>query len=302
MGIYERDYYQGEQSGIQLGGPRTMVATIILINVAVYLVQILTRQGPLDVGWFTDTFKMHGDLLQRPWLFYQLLTYGFLHAPFDLWHILMNMAGLWFLGREVESLYGRREFLWLYLSAIVFAGLIWVAAENVAGLLWVAADNVDGQASPPPGMLGASGGVVAVVLLFILNFPRRTLMLFPIPIPIPAWVVGVGILAYNLFGAAGGNQDSNVAFTAHLGGAFYAYIFFRTRWSLLRLVPGGLKAKLRRGPRLRVHSPQDREEKSNQQVDEILKKIQQHGQESLTRKERRILEEASRRYQDRRDD
>jgi len=290
MGIYERDYYQGEQSGIQLGGPRTMVATIVLINVAVYLVQILTRQEEPNVGWFTDTFKMHGDLLQRPWLFYQLLTYGFLHAPFDLWHILMNMLGLWFLGREVESLYGRREFLWLYLSAIVFAGLVWVAAENVAG-----------QASPFQGMLGASGGVVAVVLLFILNFPRRTLMLFPIPIPIPAWVVGVGILAYNLFGAAGGNQDSNVAFIAHLGGALYAFIFFRTRWSLLRLVPGGLKMKLRRGPRLRVHSPQDREEKSNQQVDEILKKIQQHGQESLTRKERRILEEASRRYQDRRD-
>ena len=290
MGIYERDYYQAEKSGIQLGGPRTMVATIILINVAVYLVQIFTRQGPMDVGWFTDTFKMHGDLLQRPWQFYQLLTYGFLHAPFDLWHILMNMLGLWFLGREVESLYGRREFIWLYLSAIIFSGLIWVAAENVAG-----------QASPLQGMLGASGGVFAVVMLFILNFPRRTLMLFPLPIPIPAWVVGVGYLAINVFGAAGGAGDSNVAFTAHLGGALYAFIFFRTRWSLLRIVPGGLKAKLRRGPRLRVHSPQDRDEQSNQKVDEILKKIQQHGQESLTRKERRVLEEASRRYQDRRD-
>jgi hypothetical protein len=92
-----------------------------------------------------------------------------------------------------------------------------------------------------------------------------------------------------------------VAFTAHLGGALYAFIFFRTRWSLIRIVPLNLWTKmLRRGPRLRVHTPEEREEQDSQRVDEILRKIKQQGQNSLTRKERRILEEASRHYQDRR--
>ena len=35
-------------------------------------------------------------------------------------------------------------------------------------------------------------------------------------------------------------------------------------------------------------------------MDEILKKIQEHGQDSLTRGERRFLEKASREYQKRR--
>ena len=50
-------------------------------------------------------------------------------------------------------------------------------------------------------------------------------------------------------------------------------------------------------PRLRVHDPDEYEEEVGQQVDEILRKIQEQGQDSLTAKERRILEQASRRYQ-----
>ena len=134
MGIYDRDYARHEQTGIQLGGPRTMVTNLVLINVAVYLVQILSRpEVPADVGWFTGTFKLDADLLQKPWHCYQLLTYGFLHSPRSIGHIIFNMLALWFLGREVEHHYGRREFLWLYLSAIVFAGLVWVVAENLTG-------------------------------------------------------------------------------------------------------------------------------------------------------------------------
>jgi len=285
MGIYDRDYVREEQPGLNLGGPRTIVTTIILVNVAVYLLQLLTRAP--DGGQFTNLLSLHGDLFRKPWLFFELLTYGFLHDPRSIGHILFNMLGLWFLGREVEFYYGRREFLWLYLTAILFSGFTWVLVETATG-----------QASNLNTMLGASGGVVAVILLFILNFPRRMLLLWFV-IPIPAWVVGVLIIAYNLFGATGAS-DSNVAFTAHLGGALYAYIFFRTRWSLVRFVPaGGVKRWFRSGPKLRVHTPDDREETDSRRVDEILRKIKQQGQESLTRQERRILEEASRRYQQR---
>ena len=34
MGIYDRDYFQEPQRGIQIGGDRTMVTNLILINVA----------------------------------------------------------------------------------------------------------------------------------------------------------------------------------------------------------------------------------------------------------------------------
>jgi hypothetical protein len=55
----------------------------------------------------------------------------------------------------------------------------------------------------------------------------------------------------------------------------------------------------RRRPPLRVLDP-DYEDATEDAVDNILRKIREHGQDSLTRQERRILEEASREYQKRR--
>jgi hypothetical protein len=58
--------------------------------------------------------------------------------------------------------------------------------------------------------------------------------------------------------------------------------------------------KLRRRPPLRVHDPADDVDDTEDAVDVILRKIREHGQDSLTSQERRILEEASREYQKRR--
>jgi hypothetical protein len=58
--------------------------------------------------------------------------------------------------------------------------------------------------------------------------------------------------------------------------------------------------QLRPKPKLRVVDPDEPEESTEDQVDAILQKIQEHGRDSLTRGERRILEEASREYQKRR--
>jgi hypothetical protein len=59
--------------------------------------------------------------------------------------------------------------------------------------------------------------------------------------------------------------------------------------------------RLRRKPKLRVLDPDSMiNDADDSRVDEILRKIQEHGQDSLTRGERRILEQASREYQRRR--
>jgi hypothetical protein len=60
-----------------------------------------------------------------------------------------------------------------------------------------------------------------------------------------------------------------------------------------------LKPKLFR-PKLRIHDPDKEAQDLGQQVDAILEKIHREGEASLTKKERKTLEEASRRYQRRR--
>ena len=193
------------------------------------------------------------------------------------------MFVLWMFGRDVEYRYGRREFLAFYLAAIVVAGLVWTIAE-IPG----AGNSV---------VLGASGGVSAMVILFAMNFPHR-MVLFMFFIPMPMWVLAVIVVGMDALGAVGRSGD--VAFTAHLGGALFGFLYYQWGWRFERWLPSGSIAKrLRPKPKLRVIDP-DEVDSTDSRVDEILKKIQDQGQDSLTRGERRILEQASQEYQKRR--
>jgi hypothetical protein len=118
-------------------------------------------------------------------------------------------------------------------------------------------------------------------------------------VPMPMWLIAIIYVGYDVFGAIG--RIDNTAFTAHLGGALFAFIYFRSGWRLERLLPtGDLLKRLTPKPKLRVHDPESTDDSIEDQVDAILKKIQEQGRASLTRQERRILEEASKQYQKRR--
>ena len=289
MGIHDRDYYRQQEPGVTLGTPRSMVVMLILVNVAAYFANGLFTPpaGPRDLGQITTALAVSTDTLTQPWLWWKFVTYGFAHDPAGFQHILFNMLGLWFLGRAVENRYGRWEFLRLYLVMIVLGSLVWAASTMVFK---------PGQAAT---LVGASGAVSGVVMLFILNNPRATLMMFPIPIPIKAWLLGVILVVVNLFGAVG--SIGSVAFGVHLVGMAFAYIYFANNLNLGRLIGGRFSlSALKPKPRLRIHDPSDEESDLGKEVDRILEKIHREGEGSLTRKERRTLEAASREYQKRR--
>lgn len=292
MGIYDRDYYREEQPGVSIRSPRTAVGWLLLINVVIFFADgLLTPNHPT----INDFLALHVGDLAKPWLWWRFLTYGFAHASFGsapgaYWHIVGNMAGLFFLGRSVEQFYGRKEFLRFYLTTIVVSGIIWALASLLAGA------PLQGSA------VGASGAVVGVVILFALNFPRQTLLLFFV-IPVPAWVVGVLIVVMDLFNAMN-PEASRIAWQAHLAGAGFAFLYFRNRWNLTRVSQNWFSASwLKRRPKLRLHDPR-REAPPNDdladRVDQILEKIHLQGEDSLTAKERRMLKNASRQYQKKR--
>lgn len=295
MGIYDRDYYREEREpGLVLQAPQTIVVTLIVINVVLFLVDGLFFAEDRRLTRFMAVSQ---ETLFKPWLWWQFLTYGFAHADFG--HILFNMIGLFFLGRAVEQLYGRAEFLRLYLVMLVL------------GSVGFAVTNALLPEARPFRLVGASGAVSGVIMLFIFNFPHQTLLLFPIPIPIKAWVLGVIIVGANVLGTlqgwgttpASGAQGATVATSVHLIGIAFAYLYFRNRWSLRWLGPGLVGfGRLWRRPRLRVHRPadDDPDQRLSAEVDRILEKIHREGEASLTRKERRTLENASRQYQRRR--
>ncbi|MFP6666987.1 MAG: rhomboid family intramembrane serine protease [Pirellulales bacterium] len=280
MGIYDREYYQGDQPpGLNLGGPRKMVTNLVIINAVVFLVDIILFRPNYGLSRF---LSLQYGLFVDHWKVWESLTYGFAHSPNKPLHILFNMFVLWFFGREIEDMLGRSKFLMFYLTAIVISGLIGNFSELLVGGGYV---------------LGASGAVVAVMLLFIIHFPRRTLLVWGV-LPMPAWVLGALCIAMDVI--EGFNPDSHVANTVHLGGAAYAFVFYKTRWSFGSLLPGNFSLKaLKPRPRVRIHDPNADDAQLEAEMDRILTKISIRGEESLSRKERRTLARASRHFKQR---
>jgi membrane associated rhomboid family serine protease len=277
MGIYDRAYlHDDEERTRSWGGGRSLVVNLIIVNVVLWVADALFE------GQIRDHLSLQSDLVQKPWLCWQLLSYGFVHAP-EIGHILFNMFALWFFGTEIESVYGRAEFLRIYLVAIAFAGLAWVLMTMVNREQAV--------------LMGASGGIMAIVILYVLHFPRRLIYIWGI-LPVPAWALGTLYVVVDMLGALNPG-GSNVANVAHLGGVVFGFVYWRTGMNLGRFIPrrlSDLKLPSFR-PRLRVHDPGKEPPDLSQQVDSILEKISREGESSLTKQERRTLEEASRRYQ-----
>ncbi|MEM9658662.1 MAG: rhomboid family intramembrane serine protease, partial [Planctomycetota bacterium] len=183
MGIYDREYARGSEPGFHLQAPQTATTQLVILTFGVYVLQLLFSP------YVTNALALRSDWFVRPWQFYQLLTYGFLHSEKDVVHILVNMVVLWMFGREIEYKYGRRQFVAFYLTAIVFAGVAWSLIEAAYGY----------GADEPPRMVGASGGISGVVALFALNFPHRQVLLMFV-IPMPMWVAAVIALLLDAHG------------------------------------------------------------------------------------------------------
>jgi membrane associated rhomboid family serine protease len=280
MGIYDRDYVREDQGGWLERSARTMVVNLIIINVVVYLAEIFFTDLNLD-----KLLGVSPEVWRYPLGYFRLLTYGFAHDPKNAFHVLFNMYALWLFGQELEQTLGRKEFLSFYLSTIVLAGVGWVAVQNWTG-------------SGTSYLVGASGGVMGVIVVYAMRNPHRTIYVWFIPVPV--WLFAGFIVLQDVFGAMRGGDLTKVAYECHLSGALAGFIYQKYQWHLGRLVNfGGLSQMFRRGPKLRVHreadAPPVRDDLENQ-VDRLLDKIQRQGEGSLTAAERATLEEASRRY------
>ena len=280
MGIENRDYYRDDSPTGVPTGQHSMVTKIIFVTVAVYLADLFVGGSGHRL---MSGMASNAEHLLKPWLWWHFLTSGFAHAP-DLQHILFNMAGLFFLGRPVEDKLGQKEFLTFYLVAIVLGSV----GQALHAYL------VDPQATEWIGCYGASGAVTAVVILFIFYFPKQTLLIFFV-LPAPAWVVGILIIGLNVLGA-NGFGDPRVAHDVHLIGAVFAFLYFYFHWNLSKFLPrtfsvGALKPK----PKLRVHDPGVDYGEKDLKADALLEKVNRDGIDSLTSREKKVLEDYSRR-------
>ena len=288
MGLENRDYYREGTPTPGLGG--SVVVQLVVLNCLVFLANLFLgghENRVVKALWLTPEALVH------PLQWYRLLTYGFTHDPASILHIACNMIGLYSFGRVLEDRFGWKEFLRFYLLAIVLGGLVWSGRTALMGEFL----NFGGDAWHVP-LLGASGGVTAVVLLFCVLYPRATVLLMFV-VPAPAWVLGIIIVATDMLAGHG----DGIAHDVHLTGGLFALGYWYFGWNLGRL-PGmaelgkwgrSLGKSLKPKPDLRVHDPESHYEDLDAEGDRVLEKLNREGEQSLSRRERQILEAYSRR-------
>jgi membrane associated rhomboid family serine protease len=268
----------------------TPAVRFLLIGAAIaYLVQAMADQ--LTGGGFTALFSLSLDGLRHLDL-WQPVTYMFLHG--GLWHLILNMLGLFFFGPETERTIGTRRFLALYFACGILAGLGWILISG----------------TPASHCLGASGAIFGVLGAFAGLFPQRPvtlLVFFVIPVSMRARTLAIALGLFSLLAIV--SQPGQIAYAAHLVGGLAGYLYglygvnqgfgrgsFNPRrwWNDLRWRWQRRKFKVLRGSD-RDWEPKTEAPSTSQEVDEVLAKVSKWGLGRLTPRDRDILNRASRR-------
>ena len=279
MALYERDYQQASYGGDQFGSgpgrgvfygmprPTGMVKILLIINVVAYVLQLLLP------GRLEEFFAVRGNTPLLAAQLWRLITFQFLHSPNNAMHLLFNMLGLYFLGIALERTWGPVRFLKFYLICGAVGGAIYTLT-NLLGII------------PGSHLIGASGGVLGLMVACAIMFPqfKVILILFPVPIRFAATLITV-LYVLNVL-ARGHNAGGDVC---HLGGMATAFIWVMGRFwfaNQLSAVAGNIA-------RQRQIKQSQEKNRSNYEVDRILAKVHDQGIQSLTPAERRTLQRAS---------
>ncbi len=279
--LEDRDYMR--QSSARFRWSATL--TLIVILFIAFLLELM------DVIPGNMALSLDGIRSGYVWEF---LSFQFLHGGWT--HLIINCAVLYMFGREVEMALGKVRFLVLYFSSGIVGGLLQVFVSY----LW------PHYFPPYVPVLGASAGIAGLVAAFAMLFPDQILTMLFIPFGFRAKWLLVFDLAAAAIGMAFPKSGGNIAHAAHMGGILtgMAFISFggqlrRTLWAPFesrrrkRELIKAVSIKVPQWPRAK-ENPSDLPEGEfiSREVDPILDKISQHGMQSLTERERKILEHA----------
>ena len=175
------------------------IITIIVIAANV----IFSLKGFKDFSFF-EKYKFSVGGVRRGEQV-RMLSSGFLHV--DEMHLFFNMFTLYFFANPVIEHLGSFNFIIVYFGSLIVGNLL---------SFYFHKNEYHYSA------VGASGAVTGVLYSAILLNPGMSLYMFFVPIPIPAYIFGVGYLLYSIYGMK--TRKSNIGHDAHFGGAIGGYV------------------------------------------------------------------------------
>jgi membrane associated rhomboid family serine protease len=210
--------YRGRTFSLSFPPFTAAVKWLVIANAAVYLGLTLlgvvaSRAGNILFGLLAlvPQFVVHGYI-------WQVITYSFVHS--GIFHILFNMLALWMFGAQLEMDWGKKKFYEFYFFCVIGAALTTILVSFTRL----------GSITPMTPTVGASGGVLGILMAFGLLYGDQEIMLFPIPLQIKAKYFVAGVAFITLIGAinsASPTGGESVAYIAHLGGLLFGFLYVK---------------------------------------------------------------------------
>jgi membrane associated rhomboid family serine protease len=259
--------------------PAILFGLLSLFGISVdYLQYVSLDSSPASLAW-------------KPW---SIVTYAVFHS--GIFHLLFNMIVLHFATRLFTTYFNQKQLLGLYILGGVFAGLVYIVSYLVLPVFQ----------NSTATLVGASGSIMAILFAAVTYNPYMEIQLLLIG-RVKLWHIAVVVIALDLIQLPMSNTGGHLA---HLGGAFFGYVFV----SLLRKgtdLSNGISkiidffvnsspAKKQKTPFKKVHKNYNpaptstesrivKKDKIQQQIDEILDKISASGYDSLSKEEKDFL-------------
>ena len=249
-------------------GRPSVTALLIALSVGAYAAQMIAELFLGDARFFHRWLALDSAGIAGA-QYWKFLTFPLLHD--NPLHLLGNMLLLFFAGREVEPIVGRRHFLALFFGGTLLGGVAhWLVM-------------------PGEQLTGVTAGVMAVFVAFTTILPELEIVVhlfFVLPLRLRAKYLALALLGLSavcwltLTAPQIGPAGMVVA-----GGFAWAYVKqlgFGNPLAIQRYI----FAKRQRATRLERMSP---EQFIKAEIDPILEKISTHGLGSLSRADRKIL-------------
>lgn len=271
---------------------------LLILNIGIFLLDFFQRSRYVPVGPINQWGAFSFDTAIGQLHIWEFITFQFLHHNFG--HLLFNCIAMYFFAPFVERSMGGRKFIAYYLICGVGGALL-------LSLLLLPTGEIATTTTATP-MVGASAGLFGLFFAVYKLAPAMKVHLLIPPVTLTMKQFAMFLGGFAVFMIIGGVLYPGSPFfwntggeIGHLGGALMGLLLMK--FPGLLSWAGGEKAKIIRpkqfrrksrfGAKVRPRTTIDLNE--SDEVDRILEKIQEHGIESLTAKERETLKQASER-------
>ncbi len=195
------------------------VKTLLIVNGLVWAIGvIIIQEMVLKNSMLFSVFGLSPAVFTGKFFLWQPFTYMFLHSP-QFMHIFFNSLMLWWIGSELEQVWGKKNFYKYYLTCGAGAGLLYVAAMYLA----ITAFGINPNLLYVP-TVGASGAVFGLMLAYGLLFGDRVIyfmMVFPMKAKFFVMLLALMEVGSILSSGIGGTVNN----LAHLGGLIVGFIY-----------------------------------------------------------------------------